>query len=214
MINVRRFLVSGCGLVLCLLIPAQALPAQTDVQTTVRSFLQAWYVDRKSTDELKGYIATDNGFNLAQGVESPNASKAAAAQIDPLRELFEGAFTKGLLRAEVSAPKTLGDAIEYPPAKRPQTLQARNQSACLTSIEFAVCKPEQLPQGSVLPTSKPSGNDPVANYLWHLSQKYKGRLYVVLYTTKGANLLRETAILYWIQEGNSWKLAAFKGTNW
>jgi hypothetical protein len=66
----------------------------------------------------------------------------------------------------------------------------------------------------VLPAAKPSGNDPIANYLWHLSQAYKNKLYIVLYSTKGAGLLRETAILYWIQEGDSWKLAAFKGTNW
>jgi len=211
--NARPPLAFLCGLALCLLIPVQALRAQADVQSTVRSFLQAWYVDRKSTDELKSYIAKDNGFNLAQGAGAPSATKAAA-QIDPLSELFEGAFTKSLLRAEVSQPKTLGDAIEYPPAKRPQTLQARNQAACLTSIEFAVCRPEQLPKGSVLPASKPSENDPVANYLWHLSQNYKGKLYIVLYTTKAENLLRETAILYWIQEGNSWKLAAFKGTDW
>jgi hypothetical protein len=39
-------------------------------------------------------------------------------------------------------------------------------------------------------------------------------LYVVVYTAKGAGMLKETAVTYWIQENGSWKLAAFMGTNW
>lgn len=200
-----------CGLMACVLFPARPLFSQTDIQTTVQQFLQAWYVDKKPATELKSYIAKDNGFNLPQ--LSPSGAPLTAARTDPVTQLFTGAFVNRPLTGEFVPPKTLGDAIEYPPAKRPSTARSTGPS-CLTSEQFAICKPDQLPKGAVLPATKPTGKDPVANYLWHLTQAYKGRLYVVLYTTKGAGLLRETAILYWIEEGNSWKLAAFQGTDW
>ena len=211
--HARRLKYLAFGLALCFLFPPEPLHAQADVQTTVRDFLQAWYVDRKSPEQLKSYIAKDNGFNLAQGAQ-PSTARAASASTDPVNRLFMGAFTKGTVGAEFAAPKTLSEVIEYAPAKKSTAMASTGQQTCLTSIEFAVCKPEQLPRGAVLPAKKPSGKDPVANYLWHLNQDYKNRLYIVLYSTKGAGLLRETAILYWIQEGSSWKLAAFEGTNW
>lgn len=202
-----------CGLALSLLISPKTL-AQTDVQTTVRTFLQSWYVERKSPEELRSYVARDNGFALPRSAQPPNAPRTAGPK-DPISELFAGAFTKGPVGAEAAMPKTLSDVIEYGPAKNVRAAGAKNFPRCsLTSIEFAICKPEELPKGAVLPASKPSGKDPVATYLWHLSQDYKNQLYIVLYSTKGAGLLRETAILYWIQEGGSWKLAAFEGTNW
>jgi len=206
-----KYLVSV--LVLSFLLPPQPLHAQADVQKTVRDFLQAWYVDRQSPEQLKSYIAKDNGFNLAQSAQ-PSTARAATALTDPVNRLFTGAFTKGPIGAELATPKTLSEVIEYAPAKKPAAMASTGQQTCLTSIEFAVCKPEQLPKGAVLPANKPSGKDPVADYLWHLNQDYKNKLYIVLYSTKGAGLLRETAILYWIQEGSSWKLAAFEGTNW
>ena len=186
--------------------------AQTDIQPTVQAFLQAWYVDRKPPAELKSYIAKDNGFNL-QPPASSNAPRTEA-RTDPVQQLFEGAFAKVPIGAEVVRPKSLSDAIEYPLAKQPATSRAQTQPTCATSEQFAICKPDQLPKGSVQPAAQPTGNDPVANYLWHLSKTYKNNLYIVLYTTKGPGLLKETAILYWIPEGGSWKLAAFKGTNW
>ena len=190
---------------------AQGIPA--GLQTTVQSFLQAWYVDRKSPDELKSYIAKDNGFNLLPPTSANQPVTEARA--DPVEQLFRGAFTPVPIGAEIAAPKSLRDAIEYPPAKRPVTERAAiQQPPCLTSETFAICKPDQLPKGSVLPTEKPTGKDPIANYLWHLATTYKGNLYIVLYTTTGAGLLKETAILYWIPEGGTWKLAAFMGTNW
>jgi hypothetical protein len=200
-----------CGSMVCLLLISRPLYPQADIQTTVQQFLQAWYVDKKPPAELKSYIAKDNGFNLPQ--LRPSGAPLTEARTDPETQLFTGAFARGPSTAEIVPSKTLNDAIEYPPAKRPSTARTTGPS-CLTSNEFAICRPELLPKGAVLPTAKPAGNDPVANYLWHLTQAYKGKLYVVLYATKGAGLLRETAILYWIQEGNSWKLAAFQGTNW
>lgn len=202
----------ACAFALYFLISTQAVHAQTDIQQTVREFLQAWYVDRKSPDELRNYIAKDNGFHSPSNTTSK--APVTAARVDPVQQLFTGAFTRVPVGSESVRPKTLSDAIEYAPAKRPSTARATGQTSCLTSTDFAICKPDQLPKGTVLPTTKPSGNDPVANYLWHLSDAYKNKLYIVLYSTKGAGLLRETAILYWIQEGKSWKLAAFQGTNW
>jgi hypothetical protein len=209
----RRLKSLASALVLCFLLPPPPLHAQADVQKTVRDFLQAWYVDRQSPEQLKSYIAKDNGFNLAQNAQ-PSTARAATASIDPVNRLFTGAFAKGPTKAELATPKTLSEVIEYAPAGKPRAKASTGQQSCLVTIEFAVCKPEQLPKGAVLPANKPSGKDPVANYLWHLNQNYKNKLYIVLYSTKGAGLLRETAILYWIQEGSSWKLAAFEGTNW
>lgn len=210
--NPRRLRYAICGVVVCSLFPSQPAYSQGDIQQTVQQFLQAWYVDKKPAAELKSYIAKDNGFILPQ--LRPSGAPLTEARTDPVDQLFAGAFVKGPLTAEIVPPKTLSDAIEYPPAKRPSTMRSSVQNSCLTSNEFAICRPDQLPRGAVLPASKPSGNDPVANFLWHLRTSYKGKLYVVLYTTKGAGLLRETAILYWIQESNSWKLAAFEGTDW
>ena len=201
------------GLAFYFLISSEPLNAQADIQKTVRDFLQAWYVDRKSPEELKNYVAKDNGFSLPSNAQSSNALMTAA-RTDRVNQLFTGAFTKVPIGSEYVPPKTLSDAIEYAPAKRPSTRRTTSRENCLTSVEFAICTPDQLPKGAVLPATKPSGNDPGANYLWHLSHASKGKLYVVLYSTKGEGLLRETAILYWIQEDNSWKLAAFKGTNW
>jgi hypothetical protein len=211
--HARRLRYLASALALCLLLPPKPLRAQADIQTTVRDFLQSWYVDRKSAEQLKSYIAKDTGFKLEQNVRSSSANTAAAST-DPVSQLFTRAFTQGPVGVESVTPKTLSEAIEYAPAKRPAAVASSGQQNCLATIEFAVCKPEQLPKGSVLPANKPSSKDPVANYLWHLNQDYKNKLYIVLYSTKGVGLLRETAILYWIQEGNSWKLAAFEGTNW
>jgi hypothetical protein len=215
--NARRLKYLASGLALCFLLPPAPLYAQADVQKTVREFLQAWYLDRKTPEELRSYVAKDNGFNLAP----PSTARAAAASPDPVNRLFTGAFTKGPNAADLAAqPKTLNELIEFSRPKIPAKKQGAMPSTdtllkdCMATIEFALCKPEQTPKGSVLPASKPSGKDPVANYLWHLSQDYKNKLYIVFYSTKGPGLLRETAILYWIQEDNSWKLAAFEGTNW
>ncbi|HYW39057.1 MAG TPA: hypothetical protein VE957_13160 [Terriglobales bacterium] len=201
------------GLALSFLLQPRPLHAQAEVQKTVRDFLQAWYVDRQSPEQLKSYIAKDNGFNLVQKAQ-PTGGREAATATDPVNRLFTDAFTKGTSKAELARPKTLSEMIEYAPAKKTASTASSGQLSCMASIEFALCKPGQLPKGAVLPANKPSGKDPVANYLWHLNQDYKNKLYIVLYSTKGAGLLRETAILYWIQEGNSWKLAAFEGTNW
>lgn len=212
--HARRITYMVSVLAFYLLLPSLPLYAQADIRQTVQSFLQAWYVDRKGPEELKSYIARDNGFNLTQTAPSPNAP-VTAARADPVNQLFTGAFTQAPIGSEAVRLKSLSEAIEYSPAKKPPTMRRKTTSGnCMTSLELAICKPDQLPKGTVLPAAKPSGNDPIANYLWHLSQAYKNKLYIVLYSTKGAGLLRETAILYWIQEGDSWKLAAFKGTNW
>lgn len=188
------------------------LQAQGDIQAAVRSFLQAWYVDKKSPDELKSFVAKDNGFNI---LPKAPLSKTPVTQshADPLRELFTRAFVPPPVGARFEPPKSLGDAIEFPPAKNPGAL-TRSGPGTIVSSEFAIYKPEALPKGSFLPAGKPNGNDPVANYLYHLTQAYKGKLYVVIYATKGAGMLQETAVTYWIQENWAWKLAAFMGTNW
>jgi hypothetical protein len=185
-----------------------AIEGQTDIQTAVRAFLQAWYVDKASPAQLKSFVAKDNGF------QSPPATNApvTARQVDPTTQLFNGAFTPPKIgERPAPPPKTLSDAIEYPPAKK-QTAKA-NPGDIVTN-EFAIYSPKSLPKGSYLPAKKPASSDPVSNFLYHLTQAYPGKLYVVLYNVKGANMLQESAVTYWIQENGAWKIAAFMGTNW
>jgi hypothetical protein len=189
-----------------------SLRAQGDIQSAVRAFLQAWYVDKKSPDELKTFVAKDNGFNLTAAAATSKAP-LTAARADPVHSLFAGAFVSVPVGMRLEPAKTLSDAIEFPPAKAPGAM-TRSSPGALVSSEFAVYKPEALPKGGFLPARKPGGNDPVANYLYRLTQAYKGKLYVVVYSTKGAGMLRETAVTYWIPENGVWKLAAFMGTNW
>jgi hypothetical protein len=195
-------------------IVASILPlrAQGDIQTTVRAFLQAWYVDKQSPDSLKSFVAKDNGFNLAPAAP-PSKTPLTAARVDPVHALFARAFVSPPIGARYEPPKSLSDAIEYPPAKAPGAM-TRSAKGVILSSEFAIYTAEAAPKGSFLPAAKPSVGDPVTNYLYHLTQAYKGRLYVVVYTAKGAGMLKETAVTYWIQENGSWKLAAFMGTNW
>ena len=192
-----------------------SLHAQGDIQPAVRAFLQAWYVDKKSPAELKTFVAKDNGFNLtpAAKASSKGPLTARTAPADPVGDLFAGAFAAPRIGMRIEQPKTLSDAIEYPPAKAPGAMTRSSQGAIISS-EFAIYKPEALPKGSFLPAGKPRGNDPVSNYLYHLTQAYKGKLYVAIYTTKGAGMLQETAVTYWIPENGVWKLAAFMGARW
>jgi len=186
------------------------LQAQADIQSAVRSFLQAWYVDKKSPEELKSFVAKDNGFRL-QPNPSPNRPSASRTA-DPLSALFTGAFLQPKVgERPAPPPKSLSEAIEYPPAKNQN---ARTNPGDIITNDFAIYKAESLPKGSYFPANQPTGNDPVANFLYHLTQTYKGNLYVVLYAVKGGGMLQETAVTYWIQEDGAWKLAAFMGTNW
>jgi hypothetical protein len=199
---------AAVGLVASLL----PLYAQGDIQPAVRAFLQAWYVDKKSPDELKSFVAKDNGFNLIPAATSSKAP-LTAARADPVRALFAGAFVSPRVGMRFEPPKTLSDAIEFPPAKAPgaRTMSVRG---AIVSSEFAIYTPEALPKGGFLPVRKPSGDDPVANYLYHLTQAYKGKLYIAIYSAKGGGMRQETAVTYWIPENGVWKLAAFMGTNW
>jgi hypothetical protein len=196
--------------VLASLAPVETLQAQADIESRVRAFLQAWYVDKK-LDEMKSFIATDNGFNLQPAPSSnlPSASRAP----DPVSTLFNGAFTPPKVGERTVAPRSLSDVIEYPPAKT-QSRAPRAATGVIITNEFAIYPAEALPKGSYLPIGKPAGNDKVAGFLYHLTQAYKGKLYVVLYTVKGPDMLKETAVTYWIQENGTWKIAAFMGTDW
>lgn len=192
-------------LAVCALAPA--LQAQTDIQTAVTSFLQAWYVEKASPAQLKSFIANDNGFQL----QAPAIAPRTARQADPVTQLFTGAFVPPKIGERALSPKSLSDVIEYSPAK---SSAVRANPGDIVTNEYAIYKAESLPKGSLLPAGKPAGTDPVANFLYHLTQAYPNKLYVVLYAVKGANMLQETAITYWIQEAGVWKLAAFMGTNW
>lgn len=200
---------AAVGIVASLLL----LHAQGDIQPAVRAFLQAWYVDKKSPDELKSFVAKDNGFKLIPAA-TPSKAPLTEARADPLHELFARAFVSPPVGMRFEPPKSLSDAIEFPPAKAPGAMRTMSSQGAIVSSEFAIYKPEALLRGSFFPAGKPGGIDPVANYLYHLTQAYKGKLYVVIYATKGAGMLQETAVTYWILENGAWKLAAFMGTDW
>jgi hypothetical protein len=189
------------------------LHAQADIQSTVTAFLQAWYVDKKSPAELKSFVAKDNAFNLPQP-KSAGKGKSLAQATDPLAQLFRGAFPQPRIGERAAPPpKSLSDAIEYPPAKSAGAGNKKSFDAIITN-DLAIYRADSPQARSFLPTKKPSGSDEVANYLYRLTQTYKGKLYVATYAVKGAGMLHETAVTYWIQEDGAWKLSAFVGTNW
>lgn len=191
-----------------LLVFAPAVEGQSDIQSAVRAFLQAWYVDKASPEQLKSFVAKDNGFQSPPPASGP----VTARRVDPMSQLFSGAFAPPKVgERPAPPPKTLSDAIEYPSAKN---RTARTNPGDIVTNEFAIYNPKSLPKGSYLPTKKPASADPVATFLYHLTQAYPGKLYVVLYTVKGANMLQEAVVTYWIQENGAWKMAAFMGTDW
>jgi hypothetical protein len=213
MINTRHLSRLTRVLVIAVLASLATLYAQADIQSAVTAFLQAWYVDKKSPTELKSFVAKDNAFNLQQQ-KSAAKGRSSAQVADPLTQLFRGAFSQPK-RGERAAPppKTLSDAIEYPPAKAPGE-RTMNTSGAIITDDLAIYRADSQQAKSFLPAKKPSGSDPVANYLYHLTQAYKGKLYVATYAVKGAGMLHETAVTYWIREDGAWKLSAFVGTNW
>jgi len=190
----------------------QALNCTGEIQGTVQKFLTAWYVDRDFAS-LLDFVAHDNVYNAANldslGVKSPLALWS---------RLFSDAFESPSKRIS-----TLESALEYhepifrDPAKRLRYVNSEPVSS--GAARYAIIDPDSAPAGSLFPrvdmqTTHNVQRDVQARFLEHLQKTYRDKLYVVIYATAGPSLVHETAVQYWIREGNCWKLSAFQGTNW
>lgn len=180
------------------------------LRSTVTDFLQTWYVKRDYDGAAK-FIAKDNAF-----ASSDVRTEMQLAPVDrPWRRIFDESFHESSEHIE-----SLRAAIGYsrPDADNsPQTMTYMNANpAGEISDPFAIIDPESTPPGSFFPRLDLSAkqrerSDARAKFLDHLQRDYKGRLSIVVYSTKGSALLHETVVQYWIKEGGSWRLAAFQG---
>jgi len=181
---------------------------KADIQSTVRNFLTLWYVE-KDYAQLQKSIAEENVFSKLTTSEQ----RERASPRDIWAQIFADAFEDSKVRF-----RSLSEAIGFPepalpPDAKPLFYSNAGPDGRLLD-PFAVVKPESFPPGSIFPLAAEYAKDRQARYLYDLSQSKKGRLYVVMYVTKGRGLVIETAVLYWVQEGGLWKLAAFQGTDW
>ena len=115
---------------------------------------------------------------------------------------------------------SLKEAIGYP---EPSRIRSQPKLTYLNEPSkdyFAIISPDSAADSLFPQSNIPSGQlDPPSQFLGHLREKYfssnpdQNRLSLVVYTTNGDGLVRETSVLYWIKEQTGWKLAAFQGTD-
>jgi hypothetical protein len=181
------------------------------IRTVVQQVLQTWYVKQDYTALIQ-FIAKDNAFSFPPIREEMHVASTPSQW----GKLFHEAFTDrsehfGQLR------EAIGFSVDNSSDARSMRFLNANQ---LGNVEdpFGIVSPDSVPPGMFFPLIDVSPKqrarfDPRAEYLDHLNRDYKGHLFVVLYATKGAGLLKETAVLYWILENDNWRLAAFQGTD-
>jgi hypothetical protein len=186
----------------------------SDLRATVREFLNEWYVRQNLDLLVDRFLATDNSVRaLSQRGFLPDGTVKAYWS-----NLFAQAFEAGIGTVRF---KELPEAIVFKGAALPKyssPLSVTNESS--SSDGFAILAPDSIAESSFFPPNEAKIDlDPVAQYLLHLKQEYRNknplqnRLSIVVYSTYGPGLLREGAVLYWVKEGDSWKLAAFQGTD-
>jgi len=187
----------------------------SDLKATVREFLNQWYVRQNLDLLVDRFLAADNSVRaLSERGFLPDGTQKSFWS-----NIFAQAFETGIGTVRF---QELPQAIVFKGADLPKSvapLTFMNESP--GSDGFAILVPNSPAEGSFLPPNemKPERPDPVAQYLFRLKQQYRtkdplqNRLSVVVYTTYGPGLLREGAVLYWIKESDTWKLAAFQGTD-
>jgi hypothetical protein len=190
--------------------PPQRVPS-SDLRQTARDFLQTWYVEQ-NLDWVGRFVAEDDStrFLITRGVLPKGTFMSYWAS------LFDSAFDE---RPGAVKFDSLKEAIGYPePSRLRSQPKLTNLNEPLEDY-FAIISPDSAAD-SVFPQSGiPAGQlDPPAQFLRHLREKYynsnpgQNGLNLVVYTTNGQGLVRETSVLYWIKEQTGWKLAAFQGT--
>jgi hypothetical protein len=197
------------------------------------TFLNAWYIGRAASSDLKQYIAKDNAYAFAAIKWEMHAEVVDRKMPSASWErIFGGAYaptkpTRQKSETAKQAPATLDDAIEFvPPITRENewTRKAVTQpkDRDRTKSYYALFDPQDAPPGVFFPKPyvpqpgtpfMPAHFDPRAQYLNHLLKAYPNRLKVMVYSVIGNGLLQEGAVLYWINDGKEWKLAAYQGTD-
>ena len=180
------------------------------LRATTQEFLTLWYVDR-AYGRLMDFIARDNEFAPREG----RLQFRLAEGRSPWMEIFQRAFP-----AEGPRVSSLKEAIQYsfPGTGGSKGLTSLNVTRGLLLDPFAIVDPVSVPPGSLFPQpdvtpAQRERFDAVAKYLDHLRRGYQGKMYLVLYATRGPQLLDEGVVLYWIAEGPAWKLAMLQGTD-
>jgi len=188
-------------------IEASPVSVRTDwhaLRTVAREFVTAWYVKHADSKDLNRYVATDNEFTVP-GI----LTQLKMTGKSPWQSVFTAAFSKG-------APSILSlkDAIQYsiPSTPGPNQPKPLNVTDGVLDDPFAVLDPSTLPHGTLFPNVESPARgttnySPRATYLNHLRNTYSGKLYLVVYSTKGPSLIESGFVLYWILEGADWKLA-------
>jgi hypothetical protein len=189
----------------------------------IAAFLKAWYLDR-DVSKLSEFIANDNAFQFEPVQREIRAeTRYCKAPHDCWKEVFEKAFTGAGPRLQ-----SLNQAIRFTsPSPAPAWLSKGRFSLLLGGESSSLYKTYDSrlpPPGTFFPKPVPkeslffaATNQPRFNaralFLDHLRRDYDGRLQILVYSVIGPGLVREDAILYWILEGQQWKLAAFQGTD-
>ena len=209
-----RFVSHAAAVIALTLIVVYGLKAQNEkaLLSTVKDFLNTWYITR-DYGRLMQFVAKDNALS-DQGIRSEMSR-------DGHEVSWSQIFGAGVPSRSARFAK-LEDAITYSipslPADSGRLKYLNAGPGGEVKDPFAIIDPASAPPGSLLPRADlPERErlefDSLARYLDRLNRDYKGHLYVVVYTTKGRDLPRETAVLYWILE-DGWKLALFQGTDW
>jgi hypothetical protein len=187
----------------------------SDLQGTVRAFLNEWYIQRSLDRLVDKFLAEDNAARtLTERGLLPNGVSRSYWSA-----LFSQAFEDGLgaMRFE-----ELSQVITYKEPALPKFLgPLKYVNETPTNDHFAILAPNSIAENALFPTDgrNPEEMDTEAGFLAHLKELYRlkdpehNRLNVVVYTTTAPGLLHEAVVLYWIQENGAWKLAAFQGTD-
>ncbi len=178
---------------------------------TVHEFLENWYV-QQNIDRLSQFVAQDNAVRALtiKGV------LPQGALIAPWVDIFYRAFDSvGAIHIDA-----LTEAIDYvEPSYSPSMAHLSYSNEKPSVDHFAIISPTSAAYFFPADNLTDSDLDSAAQFLRHLKRDYaseavtQNRVQVVVYVTKGAGLVREACILYWINESGVWKLAAFQGTD-
>jgi hypothetical protein len=183
-----------------------------DITKAVQTFLTTWYVERNFVG-LLDFVARDNVYNAAN-LENLEVRGPSDLWLRLFSDAFESSSTK------VSKLENILQFQEPVFEDTDTKLRYLNREAVASgSATFGIIEPDSLPSGSLFASLSATDSEREhwnvqARFLDHLREAYHSKIYVVMYAVTGPGLVHETAILYWIKEGDCWKISAFQGTDW
>jgi hypothetical protein len=184
----------------------------SDIKKVVERFLTTWYVEQDFS-ALLDFVARDNVYNAAN-LEGLGVRTPSALWLRLFSDAFESSSTK------VSKLENILQFHEPDFGDTDTTLHYLNQEEVKSGgATYAIIEPKSVPSGSLFPATPATDKENVhwniqARFLDHLREEYHSKIYVVVYAVIGPDLVHETAVQYWIEEGDCWKISAFQGTDW